>query len=318
MTKVVHVAVGVVKNNLGHILIAKRPLDVHQGGLWEFPGGKVEAGETLTRALARELREELAIEVQSIEPLIQIQHNYSDKSVLLDVCLVDGFTGIAQGNEGQPIRWVDTADLNNYDFPAANSPIITALQLPNVMMITGDESDLAVFEHKLKSSLEHGVKLVQLRQPKLCQSQISIAQQACQATGAQLQLNCAPEEFEKFKAFDGVGLHLASRHLMALAKRPVSLDVLFGVSCHNRQEIQQAQTVGADYLLLSPLLATRSHPDAEPLGWQAFKELVASCKVPVYALGGMRPEHVAQVKVSGAQGVAGISGWWGSLTASSD
>ena len=110
MTKVVHVAVGVIKNNLDQILIAKRPDDAHQGGLWEFPGGKVEAGETLTQALARELREELAIEVQSITPLIQIQHDYSDKSVLLDVCLVDGFTGIAQGNEGQPIRWVDAAE----------------------------------------------------------------------------------------------------------------------------------------------------------------------------------------------------------------
>ena len=221
-----------------HVLIARRADHLHQGGLWEFPGGKVEAGETLTQALARELREELAIKVQSIESLIQIQHDYSDTSVLLDVCLVDDFTGIAQGNEGQPIRWVDTADLNNYDFPAANRPIITALQLPNVMMITGDESDLAVFEHKLKSSLEYGVKLLQLRQPKLCQSQIKIAQQACQAAGAQLQLNCSPEEFKKSKELDGVGLHLTSRHLMALAKRPVPLSVLFGASCHNRQEIQ--------------------------------------------------------------------------------
>ena len=310
MTKVVHVAVGVIKNNLGQILIAKRPLDVHQGGLWEFPGGKVEAGETLAQALARELREELAIEVQSIEPLIQIQHDYSDTSVLLDVCVVNGFTGIAQGNEGQPIRWVDIAYLNNYDFPAANQPIITALQLPNVMMITGDETDLAVFEYKLQAALEHGVKWVQLRQRKHCEGQFKIAQQACQAAGAQLQFNCSPEAFEDIEDCAGVGLHLASRHLMAVAKRPVPLDVLFGVSCHNREEVQQAHTVGADYLLLSPLLATSSHPNAQLLGWQAFKALVASCKVPVYALGGMRPELIAQVKACGAQGVAGISGWW--------
>lgn len=318
MNKVVHVAVGVVKNNLGQILIAKRPLDVHQGGLWEFPGGKVEAGETLLQALARELWEELDIDIQTAEPLIQIRHDYHDKSVLLDVCVVNDFNGTALGNEGQPIRWVDTAVLNSYDFPAANRPIITALQLPNVMMITGDEKDLAVFEPKLQAALEHGVKWVQLRQPKLCQSQINIAQQACQAAGAQLQLNCTPVAFEEREEFVGVGLHLASRHLMALNKRPVPLDVLFGVSCHNRQEVQQAHTVGADYLLLSPLLPTRSHPDAEPLGWQAFKELVASCKVPVYALGGMRPEHISQVKACGAQGVAGISGWWGSLTTSLD
>lgn len=127
MTKRVHVAVAVISNGDGHILIAKRPDHVHQGGFWEFPGGKVEAGETLEKALQRELHEELGIKVECCQPFIQVVHDYSDKQVLLDVWQVTGFSGDAVGREGQPIRWVEPAALSEYEFPAANSPILTRL-----------------------------------------------------------------------------------------------------------------------------------------------------------------------------------------------
>lgn len=129
MTKVVHVAVGVLLSNSNEVLIALRGADQHQGGLWEFPGGKVEKGESTSAALARELHEELAIScaVDSMTPLIKIQHDYSDKSVLLDVWVVRQFTGEAIGNEGQPVRWVDSDQLCNFEFPEANKPIIDAL-----------------------------------------------------------------------------------------------------------------------------------------------------------------------------------------------
>ena len=88
---VVHVAVGVVRNPQGNILIAKRPAHAHQGDLWEFPGGKVERGESLQQALQRELHEELGIDVTHARPLIRIPHSYPDKQVLLDVWLIEGF-----------------------------------------------------------------------------------------------------------------------------------------------------------------------------------------------------------------------------------
>jgi 8-oxo-dGTP diphosphatase len=308
MSKIVQVAVGVIKNSLGQILIAKRANDVHQGGLWEFPGGKVEAGESVLSALARELREELAIEVSSAQPLIQICHDYGDKSVQLDVCIVEEFTGTAVGNEGQPVRWVNALDLNDYEFPAANRPIITALQLPDVMLITADEACVQTFERKLQSALARGVNLVQLRQPELSAEFIELAKKLCSDAGAHLQLNTSLDSYSGVAI--EAGLHLSSQRLMALEERPVPLTVLFGASCHNERELQQAHAVGVDYILLSPVLPTNSHPNGETLGWDTFRGLVASCKVPVYALGGMTPQSIEQARVFGAQGVAGISAWW--------
>jgi 8-oxo-dGTP diphosphatase len=127
MTKRVHVAVAVITNSDGYVLIAKRPDHAHQGGLWEFPGGKVEAGEHLEAALQRELREELGIELQSCQPLLEIHHDYPDKQVFLDVWTVTSFSGQAYGREQQAIRWVTLETLNEYDFPEANLPILQAL-----------------------------------------------------------------------------------------------------------------------------------------------------------------------------------------------
>ena len=123
----VHVAVGVILNEHQQVLIARRPMGSHQGGLWEFPGGKVEMGESLEQALFRELKEELAIEVSTCSPLVQIEHDYGDKLVLLDVCIVRSFTGDAVGVEGQVLRWIGLDQLEGYQFPAANKPIIKLL-----------------------------------------------------------------------------------------------------------------------------------------------------------------------------------------------
>tara|TARA_R110000850_G_scaffold161207_1_gene285632 strand:+ start:23754 stop:24158 length:405 start_codon:yes stop_codon:yes gene_type:complete len=128
LTPRIHVAAAVILAADQRILIARRHENKHQGGLWEFPGGKVESDETVAAALHRELREELAISVQSAEPFIEVQHDYADKAVLLDVWWVRAFSGQPQGNEGQPLQWVTVAELADYAFPAANQPIIDALQ----------------------------------------------------------------------------------------------------------------------------------------------------------------------------------------------
>jgi len=124
---VVHVAVGVVIDPQQRILITRRADDAHQGGLWEFPGGKVEEGESLEVALRRELLEELGISIGAISPLVEIHHDYGDKRVFLDVHLVRDFDGTAQGLEGQPLRWVPVDELAGYEFPAANVPIVEAV-----------------------------------------------------------------------------------------------------------------------------------------------------------------------------------------------
>lgn len=127
-SKPLHVAVGVILDHQQQILIALRPHDTHQGGLWEFPGGKVEAGEVVQQALNRELFEELGLTVRVCSPLIEIRHQYSDKAVFLDVWWVERFSGEPSGKEGQPIKWVSADDLSNYPFPEANQEIIVAVQ----------------------------------------------------------------------------------------------------------------------------------------------------------------------------------------------
>ena len=125
---VVHVAVGVILDPQRHILLTSRAQDSHQGGLWEFPGGKVEAGESLRDALSRELAEELDIRIGRTEPLLEVRHDYADKSVFLDVHVVWDFDGEPRGMEQQPLAWVPAGQLRSYDFPAANEPIVEAVE----------------------------------------------------------------------------------------------------------------------------------------------------------------------------------------------
>lgn len=317
MTKLIHVAVGVIVNTDGKILIAKRPQTAHQGGLWEFPGGKVDAGETIERALARELSEELAIDVIESRPLIQIRHHYPDKSVLLDVHKVTHFKGEPIGNEGQPVQWVAADSLKDFQFPEANRPIISAINLPEKYLITGKYNDLPDFAARLERALSRSVPVLQLRVAQFAfeshQAFLDVAIAAIKKTDTQLVINCCCDEFVRIKAVYPevpIGLHLNQLNIRNLAERPLDAQTLFGVSCHNADEILHAQKLGADYILLSPVLPTSTHPDVEPLGWNRFSALVELANIPVYALGGLDESHISQAQLCGAQGIAGISFGW--------
>lgn len=139
--KRLHVVAGIIVDDEGRILIARRPDHVHQGGLWEFPGGKCEPGEAPEAALARELGEELGITISRFSPFRCIAHDYADKQVLLDFWWVDGFSGEPSGAEGQQVRWVERASLGDYDFPAANEPVVAVLMEPGLMESRLAESD---------------------------------------------------------------------------------------------------------------------------------------------------------------------------------
>ncbi|WP_153913814.1 8-oxo-dGTP diphosphatase MutT [Shewanella sp. TC10] len=130
--KRIHVAVGIIINTEQQILLAKRPEHLHQGGKWEFPGGKVEKGETVTQALIRELKEEVNLDVASTEAFMDISHNYPDKHVLLDIHLVKQFKGAGQGLEGQKVQWVNSEELELFDFPEANLPILDKIRQLNL------------------------------------------------------------------------------------------------------------------------------------------------------------------------------------------
>ena len=122
----VEVVAGIIlKEN--KVFIALRLADQHQGGFWEFPGGKVESGEPLELALKRELQEEVGITPLSCQHFETLEHDYGDKQVRLHFYKVDDFSGTASGVEGQEVAWVSLAKLANFQFPQANKPIVERL-----------------------------------------------------------------------------------------------------------------------------------------------------------------------------------------------
>ncbi len=304
-TEFLHVAVGVIKNSAGEILISQRPGNVHQGGLWEFPGGKVETDESVVDALRRELLEELNITVERSEPLLKIHHHYHDLSVLLDVWTVEMFSGQAEGREGQAIRWVKASELNHYDFPAANASIIHAAQLPSFYAILDDAEPVLLLEN-LAKILAKDVKLVQARVKSLSSEDVErFVNQAlplCEVHHAQLLLNSSVKNAAKFAH---IGLHLTSYDLMRLIARP-KVDGWLAASCHNLAQLRQAEKIGVDFAVLAPVLKTATHPSAVTLGWEQFANLVEEVNLPVYALGGLSFEDKGIAKALGAQGIAGI------------
>ena len=308
--EIVPVAVGVIRDG-NRILLAKRPDHVHQGGRWEFPGGKREPGEDRFAALARELEEELGIRPRDARPLIRIRHDYAEKSVELDVWAVTAYTGVPHGREGQLLRWVEPDELPGLDFPAANRPIVTAARLPSRYLITGPFQDRRDFRARLKRALSRDVKLVQFRAHHLQPNEyIDFAREAlavCRDAGARLLVNASPDLAREIGA-DGV--HLTSRQLMRLTARPLPADRLVAASVHDAEQLRQAGRIGVDFSVLSPVAATSSHPHAEPMGWARFAQLIEPVAHPVFALGGMQETDLPLAWNAGAQGIAAIGAFW--------
>lgn len=308
----VHVMAAAVFDAAGRVLMARRPDGAHQGGLWEFPGGKLELGEDRYVGLCRELHEEIGIVPTQARPLIQVRHRYADRAVLLDVWRVDAFDGEPHGREGQPLQWLAPDGLPTLAMPAADRPIVSAVRLPDRYLITGPFRDRADFEHRLEAALAGGVRLVAMRAKALAESELRTLAEAaiarCRAHGAAVLLNGPPD---LAVALGADGVHLSAEGLQALRERPLPPPLWVAASCHNEAELRQAEAVGADFAVLSPVAPTATHPDATPLGWARAQALLEEVALPVYLLGGVGPEQLVQAWEAGAQGVAGIRAFWG-------
>ena len=310
MSDWIHVVAGVLRDKQGNILLAQRPVDKHLGGLWEFPGGKCEANESAVDALSRELHEELGITKIHSRHLIQVRHDYGDKKIFLDVYLVTDWQGEPVGKEGQPLAWVSLKEMERYDMPAADEPIIKALKLPTRYLITPPDLSAAEVLDQLKVNLDKGERLFQWRLFGLNAQDWSetLLQANTLAANydASIMVNASVDDHKKYQL---TSWHLNGRQLHELNERPDDVFML-SASCHNEKDLKQAAKLGVDFCVLSPVLPTRSHPDATPLGWDVFKGLVEKVNVPVFALGGMSPDQEVKALESGAQGVAGIRGLW--------
>lgn len=312
---IVHVAVGVIRRG-GRVLIARRPDNVHQGGLLEFPGGKVEPGETVQAALVREIQEEtgLRIDASDLVPLIGIRHDYGDKHVFLDVWETSRSEGEPAGLEGQLVEWRDPMDLADNDFPAANRPITRALRLPGRYAITGKASGPDDYLQRLKQALpQSGQSLCLLRAPELEHAQYhDLASAATRAAdwnrGVQWMLHGGSHWMHQFPG--AAGLHMPWQEARRHSSRPIDDGYLLAVSCHNAEEVRHAALIQADFITLGPVRPTRSHPGSPAMNADVFRELVADTPMVVYGLGGLDIDDEQEMKSIGAQGIAGISYWW--------
>ncbi|WP_020484565.1 Nudix family hydrolase [Methylomonas sp. MK1] len=300
-----HVAVGVIRDGNGRILITQRAKHAHQGGLWEFPGGKLEAGEPVQQALARELAEEVGIQVQTAAPLIKINHDYGDRHVLLDVWNVTAFAGQAKGCEGQPMRWIAAEQLRDFRFPAANLPIIAAAQLPHYYAILEGRSAAEALDN-CQRIMTNDIKLLQFRVKSLPIDDLQTVFEQVSQLCRQQQVNLLVNADLPIDTTNTPGLHLSSRALLACHERPNRYRWV-AASCHNLDELRHAETLGLDFAVLAPIQATASHPDTPPLGWQALAQLLEHINLPVFALGGLGRHDLDRALAAGAQGVAGIS-----------
>lgn len=307
---IVHVAAAVLVARDGCVLLAQRPEGKVYAGYWEFPGGKVEAGETPRHALARELEEELGVHPLRVHPWITQSFVYPHAHVLLHFFRVLAWQGEPHGREGQAFAWCDPQRMDVAPMLPANAPVMAALRLPGEYAISnaelvGENAFLAALERRLSA----GLRLVQLRDRTLApDARERLAQAAllrARAHGARMLVN-GDERLAMRIGADGV--HYPAADLARLARRP-SFPLCAG-SCHDAGELARAQSLGMDFVVLGPVLPTASHPLAEPLGWDRFDRIAAGSTLPVYALGGLSPDDLETAWDHGAHGIAMIRGAW--------
>ena len=309
MQTVIDVAAAVILRTDGRFLLAQRPPGRPWAGYWEFPGGKFEPGEAGQECLARELNEELGIDIEASAPWITRVYAYPERTVRLHFFRVWRWRGTPHAREGQALSW-ETPTPTVVPLLPANTPVLRALSLPSIYAISAaDELGVEKFLAQLERALAAGLRLVQIRDKTLpVAARAELARAAvmrAQAYGAKVLIN---DDIALAQAVGADGVHLSSRALAALAVRPPV--VWCGASCHNGAALAHAARLGLDLAVLSPVLPTVTHPDAIPLGWDRFAVLVRDTSIPVYALGGMTADLLRVAQAHGAHGIALKSAAW--------
>jgi 8-oxo-dGTP diphosphatase len=302
--EIVRVAAAVIVRGDGQVLLAQRPAGKAYAGYWEFPGGKLEPGESPRLALDRELREELGLRVRRAAPWLVQRFVYPHAHVELHFFRVFAWDGTPVGHDGQAFAWQVPGCFDVAPLLPANTAVLRALVLPPVYGITmaGEFGEAAFLEHA-RAALGRGLALVQLREkdwPRERQRALADDLLALAAPhGARVLLN---GEAADARAWGLAGVHWTGAALAAASARPEGM--LCAASCHNARDVAKAGALGLDFVVLGPVRATPTHPDADPLGWEGFAAAAANAAVPVFALGGLDARDLDAAIDRGAHGIA--------------
>ena len=307
-TRWIEVAAAVIERGDGEFLLAQRPEGKVYAGWWEFPGGKVETGEPVPAALARELREELGIDVHRAFPWITRTFAYPHGNVRLHFYRVVEWSGTLQSREGQAFAWQRLPGLTVSPILPANGPILGALALPLVLGITpadlADPQDAAL---QFAAGIRSGLRLLQIRLPGLSEARCRAVTEALAAQARDAGVRVVVNGGNAWQD-ESAGLHLRSVDLAGLAERPAR--DLVGASCHGPEDLDRAERLGLDYAVLGPVLPTATHPGHPGIGWPQFERWARGRTLPVYAIGGLSPADLPAARAAGAHGIAAIRAVW--------
>ncbi len=298
------VAAAVILRPDGQVLLAQRPPGKAYAGYWEFPGGKLEPGETPRAALDRELYEELGIVVRDAAPWFVQRYAYEHAHVELHFFRVFAFDGEPVGHDGQAFRWQVPGRYDVAPLLPANTRVLAALELPAVYGITcAEDIGEDAFLRRAERAFAGGLRLAVVREKAWPRARLDAfvarLKPLADAAGARLLLNGAEDDA---RALGLAGVHWTAAALMAARTRPQ--DLVVAASCHAAAELAHAGALGVDCAMLGPVHATPTHPDAVPLGWDGFARVVEGCTLPVYARGGLGLADLATARRHGAHGVA--------------
>jgi 8-oxo-dGTP diphosphatase len=308
--KLTEVAAAVIERPDGSFLLGQRAPDTFYPGYWEFPGGKVEAGETPRDALIRELREELEIEVLRATPWIVREHVYEHAHVRLHFFRVPEWRGEIKDHVHSALEWQRPGATNVAPMLPANAPVLASLALPEVYGVThAYEIGVQPQLDALERALQNGLRLVQLREAQLPADQrepfAAAAVARCQRHGARVLVN---GDAQLAWAVGADGLHLTGEQLKGLRGRPNF--PLVSASCHDAAELKRAAEYQLDFAVLGPVKPTASHPGQSGIGWSAVEKLLEYFPLPVYAIGGLGRDDLASARLAGAHGIAAIRSVW--------
>jgi 8-oxo-dGTP diphosphatase len=292
------------------VLLAQRPAGKAYGGWWEFPGGKIEPGEAPARALAREVHEELGVEVERAYPWITRGFSYPHATVRLHFFRVRAWRGEPHGREGQAFAWQDLAALTVGPVLPANGPVLRSLALPVEYAISNAaEVGEARFLARLEARLAAGLRLLQVREKAMARARLAALVGRVVATAAPYGARVLVNSDAALARDAGAhGVHLTAQQITAATVRP-DLEWV-AASCHSAADLRRAEALGIDFAVLGPVAATPTHPGAPTLGWSGFEANARDAAIPVFALGGMRRTDLERAWSCGAHGVAMIRGAW--------